>query len=62
MSEKSREKRHAPSEPRQTREGGQAKAGRNQNPKPHWPAGLQLPTSKDITCFIPEALAVILSR
>jgi len=30
--------------------------------KPHWPLGLQLSARKDITCFIPEHLAVILSR
>ena len=62
MSEKSREKRHTPFEPRQVGEGGQTKAGRNQSPKPHWPLGLQLSARKDVTCFIPENLAVILSR
>jgi len=62
MSEKSREKRHTPSEARQTREGGQTKAGRNQAPKPHWPIGLRLRPAKDVTCFIPEGLAVVLSR
>jgi hypothetical protein len=30
--------------------------------KPHWPLGLQLSGKKDMTCFIPEHLAVILSR
>jgi len=30
--------------------------------KPHWPLGLQLSAKKDVTCFIPEHLAVILSR
>jgi len=30
--------------------------------KPHWPLGLQLSAKKDSTCFIPEHLAVILSR
>lgn len=62
MSEKSREKRHTPFEPRQEGEAGQTKAGRNQSPKPHWPTGLKVSPSKDITCFIPEHLAVILSR
>lgn len=31
-------------------------------PKPHWPIGLHLPPDKDISCFIPEDLAVVLSR
>lgn len=62
MNEKSREKRHTPFEPRQTREGGRTRAGRDQNPMPHWPTGLRLPPAKDVTCFIPEGLAVILSR
>ena len=30
-------------------------------PKPHWPAGLRSPRTKDVTCFIPESLAVVLS-
>lgn len=30
--------------------------------KPCWPAALPLPPSKDVACFIPENLAVILSR
>ena len=29
--------------------------------KPHWPLGLQLSAKKDITCFIPEHLVVVLS-
>ena len=31
-------------------------------PRPHWPTGLRLLPAKDITCFIPEHLAVIVSR
>ena len=28
--------------------------------KPQWPTGLQLPADKDVTCFIPEELGIIL--
>jgi len=54
MSEKSREKRHTPFQPRQTREGGQTKAGRNQNPKPYWPTGLllALPLTASFRAFV----------
>lgn len=30
--------------------------------KPRWPKGLLLPPTKEVTCFIPEGLAVVLSR
>ena len=62
MNRKSREKRHTPFGPRQTRERGRTEAGRDQRPKPQWPAGLLLPPSKDVACFIPRALAVVLSH
>ena len=30
-------------------------------PEPHWPTGLLLPPRKDVTCFIPVDLAVIVA-
>ena len=48
-----------PSGERSEERGKHAQASR---PKPPWPAGLRLPRIKDVTCFILEDLAVILSR
>lgn len=33
-----------------------------QKPTAHWPTGLRLPPAKDVACFIPEDLTVILSH
>ena len=61
MSEKSREKSQHRLESSQS-------SNRDEEPKltprtkPHWPSGLQPSAKKDMTCFIPEHLAVVLSQ
>ena len=61
MNQKSREKEKNGLEalPSDEKRGKREPASRLQ---PHWPIGLRLPSSEDVTCFIPEGLAVILSR
>lgn len=63
MNEKSRGKNHKGLQPcgSDQENGKKGKQFPTCSPKPLWPTGLQLPTKKDITCFIPEDLAVILS-
>ncbi len=64
MNEKSKEKDRNGLEPRGSSEGNERKRKQDPalRPKPHWPTGLQLLPSNDVTCFIPENPAVILSR
>ncbi len=58
MNEKSKEKKKNRLEDCRGAEGneGKQKRNRSQRLKPHWPIGLRLPSEKDTTCFIPEAL------
>jgi len=64
MNEKPPEKNQKGLEACQSRERNENKGGLEPGLmlKPHWPTGLRLLTSKDVTCFIPEGLVVILSR
>lgn len=64
MNEKSKEKDRNALESRDSsvRNGTEGKQDLTLRSKPHCPTGLRLPPSKDVTCFIPEDLALILSR
>ena len=64
MNEKSRKKDQNGLEARESGKGSKKKGGQEPSliRKPPWPAGLVLPPTKDVTCFIPEDLAVVLSR
>jgi hypothetical protein len=63
MNEKSRERdRNRLDACQSGQKNGQAGKRVPRTTNPHWPLGLQLSGKKDMTCFIPENLAVILTQ